>query len=50
MNRFMTVIAWTLLIVGGWGFWIVLLASPVNAAIWADANMWAPWDHQAKWN
>jgi hypothetical protein len=49
MNRFMTVIAWTLLIVGGWGFWIVLLASPVNAAIWADANMWAPWDHQAKW-
>lgn len=49
MNRCMTVIAWTLLIVGGWGFWIVLLASPVTGAIWADANVWAPWDVQAKW-
>lgn len=50
MNRFMTVAGWTLLIVGGWGFWIVLMASPVFGVMWADANMWAPWDHQAKWH
>jgi hypothetical protein len=50
VNRALTISGWTLLIVGGWGFWIVLLASPINGAIWSDANMWAPWNHQAKFD
>lgn len=49
MGRCMKIAGSTLLMVGSCGFWIVLLASPVFGAIWADSNMWVPWDYEAKW-
>jgi len=44
MNRWRLVVSWIFLGVGCWGAVILLLASPITAAIWADAGVFEPWN------
>ena len=44
MNRWRLVVSWIFLLVGGWGVVILLLASPITAAIWTDAAVLEPWE------
>ena len=51
MNRLQTVTGWVLMIVGSYGFFILLLASPIGRAIWSGGAMWTPWEagENANW-
>jgi hypothetical protein len=44
MNRWRPVLSWVCLLAGGWGVVILLLASPITAAIWTDGAVFEPWD------
>jgi hypothetical protein len=44
MNRWRLVVSWIFLLVGGWGGVILLLASPITAAIFSGGAMLQPWE------
>jgi hypothetical protein len=44
MTKLLTVVSWICLLVGGWGVVILLLASPIGAAIFSGGAMLRPWE------
>jgi hypothetical protein len=44
MTKFLTVVSWICLLVGGWGVVILLLASPIGSAIFSGGAMLQPWE------
>ena len=44
MTKLLTVVSWVCLLAGGWGVVILLLASPITAAIWTDGAVFEPWE------
>jgi hypothetical protein len=44
MRKWLTVVSWICLLVGGWGVVILLLASPIGSAIFSGGAMLQPWE------